>query len=95
MFFSAGIQDQIGSINGGLVYAQYDYEAVNEDELSFRLGDRVQVLRKVDEVEKGWWWARKVCKANQQEENNHQQQEEEKEGQKEGFIPRNLFSVRV
>lgn len=72
------------------MYAQYDYEAVNEDELSFKAGDRLQVIRKVDEVEKGWWWARKVAKGDTEDLRDSSALGQTNE---EGFIPRNLFSV--
>ena len=78
------------------MYAQYDYEAENEDELSFKLGDRLQVLRKVDEVEKGWWWARKVdspaASAAAAAAAGNSSLSEQRE---EGYIPRNLFSVSL
>jgi len=56
------IQDKMGVINGGLVYAVYDYEAQNPDELSFQDGDRVNILRKGDEQEIDWWWAKEDTK---------------------------------
>jgi len=40
------------------VYAVYDYEAHNSDELSFKEGDKLVVLRKGDEWEREWWWSR-------------------------------------
>lgn len=52
------IQDKMGVVNGGLVYAVYDYEAQNSDELSFEDGDRVSIIRKGDEQEVVWWWAK-------------------------------------
>lgn len=51
------IQDKMGVVNGGLVYAVYDYEAQNSDELSFKDGDRISIIRKGDEQEVVWWWA--------------------------------------
>ena len=47
-----GIQEKLGLINNGIVYALYDYDAQNEDELSFKEGDIIKVLRKGDENEK-------------------------------------------
>lgn len=51
------IQDQMGIANDGLVYAVYDYDAQNEDELSFNDGDVIVVLRKGDTQEMDWWWS--------------------------------------
>lgn len=53
-----GIQDQLGSVNSGMVYALYDYESQNGDELNFCVGDVIQVLQKGDEQEKEWWWSK-------------------------------------
>ena len=44
----------MGVENGGIVYALYDYTAEREDELSFSVGDAIQILRKTE----NWWWAR-------------------------------------
>lgn len=52
-----GIQEKLGIINGGIVYAVFDYEAQNPDELNFKEGDRLVILRKGDEFEREWWWA--------------------------------------
>lgn len=40
------------------MYAVYDYDAQNGDELSFKDGDRVTIVRKGDDQEIDWWWAR-------------------------------------
>jgi apoptosis-stimulating of p53 protein 1 len=45
-------------MNSGVVYSVFDYEAHNTDELSFKEGDKLVVLRKGDEWEREWWWAR-------------------------------------
>ena len=45
-------------MNKGVVYALWTYEAQNSDELSFREGDALTILRRKDEVETDWWWAR-------------------------------------
>lgn len=45
-------------MNKGVVYALWAYEAQNSDELSFREGDALTILRRKDEVETDWWWAR-------------------------------------
>lgn len=45
-------------MNKGVVYALWDYEAQNSDELSFHEGDAITILRRKDENETEWWWAR-------------------------------------
>lgn len=45
-------------MNKGTVYALWDYEAQNSDELSFHEGDALTILRRKDENETEWWWAR-------------------------------------
>lgn len=45
-------------MNKGVVYALWGYEAQNSDELSFREGDAITILRRKDEHETEWWWAR-------------------------------------
>lgn len=45
-------------MNKGTVYALWDYEAQNQDELSFSEGDAVTILRRQDDSETEWWWAR-------------------------------------
>ena len=57
-FLSLGIQEKLGILNNGIVYAVYDYMAHNNDELSFKEGDRLIILRKGDEMEREWWWSR-------------------------------------
>jgi len=57
LFPLVGIQEKLGIINNGVVYAVFDYEAQNPDELSFGEGKRLTVLRKGDEVEREWWWS--------------------------------------
>lgn len=52
------IQEKLGIINKGVVYAVYDYTAQNLDELTFQNRDSLVILRKGDENEKEWWWAR-------------------------------------
>ncbi|KAI2806018.1 hypothetical protein BLOT_005029 [Blomia tropicalis] len=41
-----------------VVYALYDYESQNSDELTFKCGDCLHVLRRGDDQEKEWWWSR-------------------------------------
>ena len=54
----SGIQEKLGILNGGVVYAVFDYQAQNVDELSFGNADMMKILRKGDEQEVEWWWAR-------------------------------------
>ncbi|XP_076848530.1 apoptosis-stimulating of p53 protein 1-like isoform X2 [Brachyhypopomus gauderio] len=56
--FLYGVQEKLGVMNKGAVYALWDYEAQSADELSFREGDALTVLRRRDESETEWWWAR-------------------------------------
>uniref|UniRef100_G3U856 Protein phosphatase 1 regulatory subunit 13B n=1 Tax=Loxodonta africana TaxID=9785 RepID=G3U856_LOXAF len=56
--FLYGVQEKLGVMNKGMVYALWDYEAQNSDELSFHEGDAITVLRRKDESESEWWWAR-------------------------------------
>lgn len=57
-FIILGIQEKLGILNGGRVSAVYDYEAQNADELTFRTGDELVILRKGDDFEREWWWSR-------------------------------------
>ncbi|KAM5128960.1 apoptosis-stimulating of p53 protein 1 isoform 1-T1 [Mantella aurantiaca] len=56
--FLYGVQEKLGVMNKGLVYALWDFEAQNADELSFREGDTLTILRRKDDAETDWWWAR-------------------------------------
>ncbi|EDL97441.1 protein phosphatase 1, regulatory (inhibitor) subunit 13B (predicted) [Rattus norvegicus] len=56
--FLYGVQEKLGVMNKGIVYALWDYEAQNNDELSFHEGDAITILRRKDENETEWWWAR-------------------------------------
>lgn len=53
-----GVQEKLGILNGGCVYAVFDYAAQQADELSFTAGQQLTVLRKGDENEREWWWTR-------------------------------------
>lgn len=53
-----GVQEKLGVMNKGVVYALWGYEAQNSDELSFHEGDAITILRRKDESETEWWWAR-------------------------------------
>ncbi|XP_022827175.1 apoptosis-stimulating of p53 protein 1 isoform X3 [Spodoptera litura] len=52
------VQEKLGIMNNGLVYAVFSYSAARNDELSFETGARLQVLRKGDDNEREWWWCR-------------------------------------
>uniref|UniRef100_A0A3P9I7T3 Tumor protein p53 binding protein, 2b n=1 Tax=Oryzias latipes TaxID=8090 RepID=A0A3P9I7T3_ORYLA len=56
--FLYGVQEKMGVMNRGVVYALWDYDSQNQDELAFSEGDCMTVLRREDEVETEWWWAR-------------------------------------
>uniref|UniRef100_A0A669DA05 Ubiquitin specific peptidase 34 n=1 Tax=Oreochromis niloticus TaxID=8128 RepID=A0A669DA05_ORENI len=55
--FLYGVQEKMGVMNHGVVYALWDYEPQRDDELCFSEGDCMTVLRREDEVETEWWWA--------------------------------------
>ncbi|XP_030024062.2 apoptosis-stimulating of p53 protein 1 isoform X2 [Manduca sexta] len=52
------VQEKLGIMNNGVVYAVFSYTAARGDELSFETGARLQVLRKGDDNEREWWWCR-------------------------------------
>lgn len=52
------VQEKLGIMNNGLVYAVFSYGASRNDELSFETSARLQVLRKGDDNEREWWWCR-------------------------------------
>ncbi|KAJ8366056.1 hypothetical protein SKAU_G00148870 [Synaphobranchus kaupii] len=56
--FLYGVQEKMGIMNRGVVYALWDYPKENEDELVFREGDCMTVVRREDQDEVEWWWAR-------------------------------------
>lgn len=78
------VQNNLGVINNGVVYALYDYEAQREDELSFNTNDELKVLRRDDSDEQEWWWAQRRI---QQEPGDTVVEI------KEGYIPRNLVGL--
>ena len=56
--FLLQMEDKLGTANDGVVYALYDYEAENEDELSFKCSDQLKILGKTNEYDdEGWWLA--------------------------------------
>ncbi|XP_053679031.1 rho GTPase-activating protein gacF-like [Anopheles nili] len=52
------IQEKLGILNNGEVYAVFSYESQQSDELSFFVNDKLLIIRKGDEAEREWWWAR-------------------------------------
>ncbi|XP_048106745.1 protein phosphatase 1, regulatory subunit 13Bb isoform X3 [Alosa alosa] len=56
--FLYGVQEKLGVMNKGTVYALWDYEAQSSDELSFHEGDAITILRRKDDNETEWWWGR-------------------------------------
>ncbi|XP_063350658.1 protein phosphatase 1, regulatory subunit 13Bb isoform X3 [Pelmatolapia mariae] len=56
--FLYGVQEKLGVMNKGTVYALWNYEAQNPDELSFSEGDAITTLQRQDDSETEWWWAR-------------------------------------
>lgn len=41
-----------------IVYGAHEFEAENEDEISFKAGERIIVLEKDDQYHDGWWQVR-------------------------------------
>ncbi|XP_058525202.1 apoptosis-stimulating of p53 protein 2 isoform X2 [Ochotona princeps] len=56
--FLYGVQEKMGIMNKGVIYALWDYEPQNDDELPMREGDCMTIIRREDEDEIEWWWAR-------------------------------------
>lgn len=54
----AGIQEKLGILHSGEVFAVFSYDAQQQDELKFSVNDKLTILRKGDEAEREWWWAR-------------------------------------
>ncbi|XP_028597749.2 relA-associated inhibitor isoform X2 [Podarcis muralis] len=55
--YLADVEQNMGLMNNGVVYALWDYSAEFSDELSFREGEPVTVLRHDNPDETDWWWA--------------------------------------
>lgn len=56
--FLYGVQEKMGIMNRGILYALWDYDADSNDELSLKEGDCMTIVRREDEDETDWWWAR-------------------------------------
>ncbi|XP_015594108.1 probable basic-leucine zipper transcription factor N isoform X2 [Cephus cinctus] len=52
------VQEKLGIMNNGQVFAVFDYEAQHTDELTLKNGDSLVVLRKGDDNEREWWWSK-------------------------------------
>nr|XP_048690293.1 relA-associated inhibitor isoform X4 [Caretta caretta] len=55
--YLADVEQNMGLLNNGVLYALWDYSAEFSDELSFREGEPVTVLRRDSQEELDWWWA--------------------------------------
>lgn len=58
IYRNAGIQEKLGILNNGEVFAVFAYGSQQPDELSFDVNDRLTILRKGDDSEREWWWAK-------------------------------------
>lgn len=52
------VQEKLGIMNNGQVFAVFDYEVQHSDELPLKNGDSLVVLRKGDDNEREWWWSK-------------------------------------
>jgi hypothetical protein len=59
----SGTQQQMGcaTLNSSRVYAAYDYDAQEQDEISMRMGEPVTVVDREREGEKVWWFGMSVA----------------------------------
>lgn len=77
------IQNSLGVINDRKVYTLYDYDAQEEDELSFKKNEELIVIRRDDSQEQDWWWASQLI----------QQPSDIEVSTKEGYVARNLVGL--
>ncbi|XP_034008074.1 apoptosis-stimulating of p53 protein 2a isoform X1 [Trematomus bernacchii] len=56
--FLYGVQEKMGIMNRGVIYGLWEYNGENPDELVFREGDCMTIVRREDDDEIEWWWAR-------------------------------------
>lgn len=52
------VQEKLGIINNGQVFAVFDYVAQHNDELSLKNSDSLVIIRKGDDDEREWWWSK-------------------------------------
>ncbi|GAU93756.1 hypothetical protein RvY_05647 [Ramazzottius varieornatus] len=76
----------LGRINDGVVFAAYDYQAQNADELSFQCGEQLKVLRTSDDDETEWYWAERTLSPPAAG-------KEARSVPQVGYIPRNLLAL--
>ncbi|XP_078517003.1 relA-associated inhibitor isoform X4 [Lissotriton helveticus] len=55
--YLSDVEQSMGLVNNGIVYALWDHITEERDELSFRQGDTVTILRRDEQDEPEWWWA--------------------------------------
>ncbi|VDK82325.1 unnamed protein product [Onchocerca ochengi] len=77
------VDEEAGVVNNGLMYAAYDYDKEQEDELSFPVGAFLRVLEK--DVDGKTWW---LCEIITEEDCNAKP-----ETFKRGLVPRNYLSL--
>ncbi|XP_075262821.1 uncharacterized protein LOC142354420 isoform X3 [Convolutriloba macropyga] len=79
-----GVQEKLGIMQRGLVYALYDYSAEQADELSVGEGEAVVVLRRGDDHEGPEWW---TCTHVNTSPGGTQREE------RQGYLPRNIMGL--
>ena len=57
LHFLLKVQNDIGVINGGKVYAVYEYSAEHGEELSFNKAEQLRVLKRSSQNDSVWWHA--------------------------------------
>jgi len=88
-----GIQEKMGHVQKGHVYALYNYDGCGEiggnrrvDELCFNTGDLFTISRKTEfdaegnELDSEWWWAKRASNDNGGVD-------------EEGYVPRNFLGM--
>jgi len=54
----AEAEQMLGVANDRQVYAVISYDGAQSDELTFKAGDLLKIIRRGDKREANWWWAR-------------------------------------
>lgn len=57
-FIASGVQEKLGIMNNGQVFAVFEYDPQHNDELTLKNGDQLVILRKGDDNEREWWWSK-------------------------------------